>query len=175
MFEGILQLAYPVQALLATLLTWGITSLGACLVFFMAKPNRNLMDGMLGVAGGVMVAASFFSLLAPSIEMSQALGLIPWLTALAGFLGGGLLLFLGDRFFTHHLESRFSAEGCPKSLKRSVMLVVSITLQLSWHSQSTYQNSLVWNQNEMLVFQVWVRILSNRITGYPSGMPLYQR
>ncbi|MBQ5583724.1 MAG: ZIP family metal transporter [Ruminiclostridium sp.] len=128
MFEGVLQLAYPVQALLATLLTWGITSLGACLVFFMAKPNRNLMDGMLGVAGGVMVAASFFSLLAPSIEMSQALGLIPWLTALAGFLGGGLLLFLGDRFFTHQLESRFSAEGSPKSLKRSVMLVVSITL-----------------------------------------------
>ena len=128
MFEGVLQLAYPVQALLATLLTWGITSLGACLVFFMAKPNRNLMDGMLGVAGGVMIAASFFSLLAPSIEMSQALGLIPWLTALAGFLGGGLLLFLGDRFFTRHLESRFSAEGSPKSLKRSVMLVVSITL-----------------------------------------------
>ena len=68
MFEGILQLAYPVQALLATLLTWGITSLGACLVFFMAKPNRNLMDGMLGVAGGVMIAASFFSLLAPSFK-----------------------------------------------------------------------------------------------------------
>ncbi len=128
MFDGVLQLAYPVQALLATLLTWGVTALGACLVFFMAKPNRNLMDGMLGVAGGVMVAASFFSLLAPSIEMSEELGLNPWLTALAGFLGGGLLLFLGDRFFTQRLESRFSSENAPRSLKRCVMLVFSITL-----------------------------------------------
>lgn len=128
MFDGVLQLAYPIQALLATLLTWGITALGACLVFFMAKPNRNLMDGMLGVAGGVMIAASFFSLLAPSIEMSEELGLNPWLTALSGFLGGGLLLFLGDRFFTNRLETRFSAEGSPRNLKRSIMLVVSITL-----------------------------------------------
>ena len=128
MFDGVLRLASPVQALLATLLTWGITSLGACLVFFMAKPHRNLMDGMLGMAGGVMVAASFFSLLAPSIEMSEGLGLNPWLTALAGFLGGGLLLFLGDRFFTRRLENRFSARESPHSLKRSILLVVSITL-----------------------------------------------
>ncbi|MBR3752537.1 MAG: ZIP family metal transporter [Ruminiclostridium sp.] len=128
MFDGVLQLAYPVQALLATLLTWGVTALGACLVFFMAKPNRNLMDGMLGVAGGVMVTASFFSLLAPSIEMSEELGLNPWLTALAGFLGGGLLLFLGDRFFTQRLETRFSSENAPRNLKRCALLVFSITL-----------------------------------------------
>ena len=105
MLEDIFRLAYPVQALLATLVTWGITALGASVVFFIRKPNRNFMDAMLGLAGGVMVAASFWSLLSPSIEMSGELGLNPWLTALAGFLGGGVLLFLGDRFFTR-LQAR---------------------------------------------------------------------
>ena len=106
MLDALFQLAYPVQALLATLFTWSITALGACLVFFLKKPNRNLMDALLGMAGGVMVAAAFWSLLAPSIEMAGTLGLNPWLTALAGFLGGGILLFLGDRFFTRFSQKR---------------------------------------------------------------------
>ena len=82
MLDGLLSLTCPVQALLATLFTWSVTALGAGVVFFLRKPNQNLMDAMLGMAGGVMVAAAFFSLLAPSVEMAEVLGLIPWLTAM---------------------------------------------------------------------------------------------
>lgn len=133
MLDGIFQLAYPTQALLATLLTWGLTSLGAGVVFFIRRPHRNFMDAMLGLAGGVMVAAAFFSLLSPSIAMAEELGLNPWLTALAGFLGGGLLLFLGDRLFTR-LEKkrtdllRLGPSRDPRGLKRSALLMFSITL-----------------------------------------------
>ncbi|MDD7289536.1 MAG: ZIP family metal transporter [Clostridiales bacterium] len=129
MLDALFQLAYPVQALLATLFTWSITALGACLVFFLKKPNRNLMDALLGMAGGVMVAAAFWSLLAPSIEMAGTLGLNPWLTALAGFLGGGILLFLGDRFFTRFSQKRAGLPpGGREGRKRSAMLIFSITL-----------------------------------------------
>ena len=72
MLESLFQLAGPVQALCATLMTWALTSLGACVVFLLRKPNRNVMDAMLGLAGGVMVAASFWSLLSPSIDMAEA-------------------------------------------------------------------------------------------------------
>ena len=90
MLDSFSQLAFPVQALIATLFTWALTSLGACVVFFMRQPNRNVMDAMLGLAGGVMVAAAFWSLLSPSIDMSASLGMNPWLTALIGFMGGSL-------------------------------------------------------------------------------------
>ena len=84
------------QALLATLFTWSITALGASLVLLMKKINKSFMDGMLGFAAGVMIAASFWSLLEPSIEMSTTLGMNAWLMALLGFMSGGLLLFIGD-------------------------------------------------------------------------------
>lgn len=136
MLDSVFHLAYPAQALVATLFTWSITALGACVVFFLKSPNRNIMDAMLGMAGGVMVAASFFSLLAPSIEMSETLGLNPWLTACIGFLGGGLLLFFGDRMFSLVSEKREDAQTQPapgggpdrESWKRCAMLMFSITL-----------------------------------------------
>ena len=101
MLDGFFCLAFPLQALIATLFTWSITALGACVVFLLKSPNRNVMDAMLGMAGGVMIAASFWSLLAPSIEMSETLGMNAWMMALAGFISGGILLFVGDRVFTH--------------------------------------------------------------------------
>ena len=87
------------QALIATLFTWSITVLGAAIVFFFKKINKNIMDAMLGFAAGVMIAASFWSLLSPSIEMSESLNMIPWFIAAIGFLSGGCLLFLGDKLF----------------------------------------------------------------------------
>lgn len=131
MLDGFFQLPYPAQALCATLVTWALTSLGACLVFLMRQPNRNAMDAMLGLAGGVMVAASFWSLLSPAIEMAGTLGMIPWLTVLAGFMGGGILLFWGDRLFNRLTEKRAMLGQSPASkngLKRCAMLVFSITL-----------------------------------------------
>ena len=83
MLDSLAQLAFPLQALVATLLTWALTALGACVVFLMRRPNQNVMDAMLGLAGGVMVAAAFWSLLSPAIDMAQALGMVPWLTVFA--------------------------------------------------------------------------------------------
>lgn len=128
MLDGLFSMTCPVQALLATLFTWSVTALGASLVFFLRKPNQDLMDAMLGMAGGVMVAASFFSLLSPSVEMAEALGLIPWLTACGGFLAGGALLFLGDRFFSRIQKRPQTGRGTGEGWKRCAMLIVSITL-----------------------------------------------
>ena len=75
-----------VQALIATCFTWGITLLGASLVFFFKKVNKNIMDGMLGFAAGVMIAASFWSLLSPAIEMAENLKMISWLVVLVSLL-----------------------------------------------------------------------------------------
>jgi ZIP family zinc transporter len=118
------------QALLATLFTWGVTALGAAAVFTTREISRKLLDVMLGFAGGVMIAASFWSLLAPAIEMSEG-GLLPaWLPAVSGFLLGGLFLRLVDRVLPHlHLGfRRDEAEGLKTTWRRSILLVMAITL-----------------------------------------------
>ncbi len=122
---------HPVlQALLATLFTWGFTALGASIVFFFKTINRKLLDGMLGFAAGVMIAASFWSLLAPAIEMVEADGGTPWIPAVVGFLAGGLFLWLTDKTLPHlHLGLPIEqAEGIPTNWRRSILLVLAITL-----------------------------------------------
>ncbi|HOX33498.1 MAG TPA: ZIP family metal transporter [Spirochaetales bacterium] len=118
------------QALLATLFTWGVTAAGASMVFFFKSIDRRVLDAMLGFAGGVMMAASFWSLLAPSIELSGSMGLPPWLPPLVGFLAGGLFLKLVDKLLPHlHIGSSSErAEGPKTSWQRSVLLVLAITL-----------------------------------------------
>ena len=86
-----------VQALLATLMTYAFTVAGSSLVFFFKKINRNVMDALLGIAGGVMIAASFFSLISPAIEKAENLGQIPWLIVSLGFFLGGVLLYITDK------------------------------------------------------------------------------
>ncbi len=86
-----------VQAFVATLFTWGMTALGASLVFLGKKNNQKVLDGMLAFSGGVMIAASFWSLLAPAIEMAESNGTPSWLPTLLGFLLGGLFLLMVDR------------------------------------------------------------------------------
>ena len=119
-----------VLALIATGFTWGVTALGAALVFFFKEVNRKLLDTMLGFAAGVMIAASFWSLLAPSIAMAEEMGGIKWIPPLIGFLAGGGFLFLVDRLLPHlHPGLPDSeAEGPKTSLHRSVLLVLAITL-----------------------------------------------
>ena len=87
------------QALIATLFTWALTALGAGAVFLFKKPAGALLDAALGAAAGVMTAASFFSLLAPASELARELGMNETAALLTGFLGGGVLLFLGDRIW----------------------------------------------------------------------------
>jgi len=118
------------QALVATLFTWGMTALGASAVFFFKSLNRKALDGMLGFAAGVMIAASFWSLLAPAIEMSENSGGPGWAPAALGFLLGGGFLWLVDHILPHlHLGFPLEeAEGIRTSWQRSVLLVLAITL-----------------------------------------------
>ena len=118
------------QALIATLFTWSVTALGAAFVFFFKSINRKVLDGMLGFAAGVMIAASYWSLLAPAIEMAEAGSLPAWVPATTGFLMGGLFLWIIDKILPHlHLGfPRQEAEGIKTSWHRSVLLVLAITL-----------------------------------------------
>lgn len=118
------------QALLAGLFTWGVTALGAALVFLTRKINYVLLDSMMGFAAGVMIAASIWSLIIPSIDMAEAQGSIPWLPAVIGFLGGGLFLRVCDHYLPHlHIGlDRSQAEGVPTKWRRSTLLVLAITL-----------------------------------------------
>jgi len=118
------------QALFATLFTWGVTALGAGLVFFTKQVHPKLMDSLMGFAAGVMIAASFWSLLAPGIEMAGHMGQTAWLTAVIGFLSGGVFMRLADRVLPHvhtNLDVRHS-EGIKTSWQRSTLLVLAITL-----------------------------------------------
>ena len=117
-------------ALLATLFTWGLTALGSALVFFFKEINQVVLNSMLGFASGVMIAASFWSLLNPAIEMAAMMGLNPVIPAVLGFLGGGAFLFGVDRLLPHlHGGLDISkAEGIKTSWQRSILLVLAITL-----------------------------------------------
>lgn len=130
MFDWFVNLNPIIQALLATLFTWGVTALGSALVFLFKNLNRKVLDSMLGFAAGVMIAASFWSLLSPAIEMSESAGKSAWIPAALGFLGGGLFLFLVDKFLPHlHLGlEKSEAEGVKTSWQRSILLVLAITL-----------------------------------------------
>lgn len=119
MFDWFINLNYIYQALIATLFTYFITAAGASIVFFFKKISKNVMDAMLGFAAGVMTAASYFSLLAPAIENSISLNLIPWITILIGFFFGGMLLFISDKIFNKLLS---------KKNKRILLLISSITI-----------------------------------------------
>jgi len=119
-----------VAALVATGFTWGATALGASLVFFFKNVNRKLLDTTLGFAAGVMIAASFWSLLAPSIDLAEEMGVVRWVPALVGFTAGGGFLYLADRLLPHLHPGlpEASAEGPKTSLHRSMLLVLAITL-----------------------------------------------
>jgi ZIP family zinc transporter len=130
MIEFIQHSSPVTQAFFATLFTWGVTAAGAALVVFTKTVNRKLMDCMLGFAAGVMIAASFWSLLAPGIEMAEQMGFNPWLTAVIGFLGGGVFMRVTDRLLPHlhpGLNIKHS-EGIKTSWQRSTLLVLAITL-----------------------------------------------
>ncbi len=130
MIEWFEQFGPVQQALIGTLFTWGVTALGAAMVFFFKTINKNVLNGMLGFAAGVMIAASFWSLLAPGIEMAEELGQIAWMTAAIGFLGGGGFLYLVDKLLPHlHMGlDKSKAEGIKTSWQRSILLVLAITL-----------------------------------------------
>ncbi len=129
-FEALLDINPILLALYATLFTWSLTALGASMVFFFKTINKKVLNSMLGFAAGVMIAASFWSLLMPAIEMTEAKGEVAWIPATVGFLFGGAFLFGIDKILPHlHLgQSMDHAEGIKTSWQRSVLLVLAITL-----------------------------------------------
>lgn len=131
MIDFLTQISPVWQALVATIFTWLVTALGAAAVFFFKEVNRKLLDGMLGFAAGVMIAASYWSLLAPALEMSQETSNVPvWVPAAVGFLCGGAFIRMIDLFLPHlHLGFPVAeAEGIHTKWRRSILLVLAITL-----------------------------------------------
>lgn len=131
MINNLKDLSPILLALFATIFTYSVTLLGASLVFFFKNVKKNIMDAMLAIAAGVMIAASFFSLLNPATEMAINLKMIPWLITFIGFISGGLLLFIGDKLFNHFdkkINKNKKEEKERKSFKRCLMLIFSITL-----------------------------------------------
>lgn len=128
--EWLQQFEPYMQALIATLFTWGVTALGAALVFPFRSMNQKFMDAMMGFAAGVMIAASFWSLLAPAIEMSRNREVASWLPASVGFTIGGLFIFGIDKVLPHlHIGfPKQDAEGVKTSWHRSILLVSAVTL-----------------------------------------------
>jgi ZIP family zinc transporter len=115
-------------ALYATLFTWAMTAFGASFVFLFKTMNRVFLDGMLGFTGGVMVAASFWSLLAPGIEMSEGEGFVKVIPAAVGFALGALFIFGLDKILPHlHINFK-EAEGIKTPWHKSTLLTLAITL-----------------------------------------------
>lgn len=128
---AIFQNLHPVtQAFIAGVFTWSLTAIGAAAVFTTKDVSKKILDSMLGFAGGVMIAASFWSLLAPAIEMSQDKFIPSWVPAAGGFLLGGIFLRLIDKILPHlHLGYAIEeAEGVKTSWQRSTLLVLAVTL-----------------------------------------------
>ncbi len=130
MWDWFRGLSPVVQALLATCFTWFLTALGAAAVFFTKSMSRKLLDAMLAFAAGVMIAASCWSLLIPSIEMSVGKSVPMWFPAAVGFLAGGVFLRLIDKILPHlHLNAPDEeAEGIPTAWRRTTLLILAITL-----------------------------------------------
>lgn len=123
MIEFYINLNPILQALIACIFTFSITALGAGLVIFFKSINKNILDAMLGSAAGVMIAASFWSLLSPAISLAETLKMNIILVIATSFISGGLLLFVGDKVF-----SNLKIKNKDNNLKKIIMLVSSITL-----------------------------------------------
>ncbi len=177
MIDKILSLNPIIQALIATIFTWSITAIGAALVYFFKTINKNIMDGMLGFAAGVMIAASFFSLIAPAIDMANSLNLIPWLITFLGFFSGGVLLFIGDKIYDIY-EKKHPNYNKDFSKKRIVMLISSITLHNIPEGMAVGVafGSIVYGLDGATLAAAWTLALGIGLQNFPEGtavsMPL---
>lgn len=132
MFEKIVDYLKGIDPVLAafyaTMFTWLVTALGAAVVFFVKSASKKLLDAMLGFTGGVMVAASIWSLLIPAIEMSDGEGFMQVLPSIIGFLLGALFLYLLDRLLPHFHANFKQTEGIKSPWQKTTLLILAITL-----------------------------------------------
>lgn len=169
MIDKLLNVNPVVLSLIATLFTWSVTALGASLVFFFKKVNRNVMDAMLGFAAGVMIAASFWSLLEPGISLAEELGKNAWFIAALGFLSGGVVLYIGDKV-CNKLMKRLKKTN-HDSFKRSFLLITSITLHNipEGLAVGVAFGSLVYNMNEAAILAAIVFAIGIGLQNFPEG------
>ena len=162
----ILQINPIWQALIATIFTWGITALGASLVFFFKKIKKNILDLMLAISAGVMIAASFFSLLSPSISMANSLKLNAILVVSLGFISGGLFLFISDII----LEI-FQKKKKLSTNKRILMLITSITLHNIPEGLAIgiAFGSTLYGLDGATLISAWTLALGIGIQNFPEG------
>lgn len=125
MINYFLNLTPIYQALIAGCFTFLVTSLGAAVVFVFKSVNKNIMDSMLAISAGIMLSASFFSLLNPAVEIAEELNLKVWLVVFIGIIFGGILLYVGDKLLEFLSKNKDSGS---LSLRRCAMLFTSITL-----------------------------------------------
>ena len=169
MIDYILNLNPIIQALLATLFTYSITALGASIVFFFKKVNKTFMDGTLGFAAGIMIAASFFSLLLPAINMCEQLNIKEWIVLLCGFIGGGLLIFIGDKVYNIFSKN---------NNKRVILLISSITLHNIPEGMAigVAFGSVIYGIDGASLVAAWTLSLGIGLQNFPEGtaisMPL---
>lgn len=156
-----------IQALLATIFTWFVTAVGASLVFAMKKVHKNILDFMLGIAAGVMIAASFWSLLSPGIIMADNLGMNTMLVISLGFLSGGLLLFVGDKLINY-----FQKNNINNTKKRVLMLITSITLHNipEGLAVGVAFGSTMYGLDGASIMSAWTLALGIGIQNFPEGL-----
>ena len=116
-----------IQAFLATKFTWAITALGALVVCFFKEVNKKVLNTILGFSAGVMIAASFWSLLSPAIDLSNELGYIAWVLPAIGFIIGSLFVLLSDKLLDKTLKNRGNLKKS-NSLKKSILLISAMTI-----------------------------------------------
>ncbi len=169
MLDKLLNVNPVILSLIATIFTWGVTLLGASLVFFFKKVNKNIMDGMLSFAGGVMIAASFWSLLEPGINLAYELKINAWLVAFLGFMSGGIILYLGDKICKYILKKL--KKDNKDSFRRSVLLVTSISLHNipEGLSVGVAFGSLFYNLNEGVLLSAIIFAIGIGLQNFPEG------
>lgn len=164
--------SYTFQAFVAALFTFGITSVGSAIVFCFKKVNKNILDSMLGLAAGVMIAASFWSLLSPAIDMAEQLKMISWFVVFIGFFFGGLLLFTGDKVF-NYFDNKFSRKKKvnSSSIKRVLMVIFSITLHNIPEGMAigVAFGSVKYGISGATITAAWVLALGIGIQNFPEG------
>ncbi|MBR3146049.1 MAG: ZIP family metal transporter [Bacilli bacterium] len=168
MFIFFSELSPIYQALLAGIFTFLITVLGSSLVFFFKSVNKNIMDIMLSLSAGIMLSASFFSLLNPAINISNELKLVTWLVIFSGFISGGILLLIGDKIL-NYLDKR--GKKSISKLKRSIMLFSSITLHNIPEGLvlGVAYGSIIYNFNSASLASAIALTIGIGIQNFPEG------